>query len=434
MHGAPGIGADPARAHGPLMAQEIDPQRRIARVHLPEVDGVIGSVLARMTAGASPREDLLAKRDRAGAELSIELGVELLRPRQAACFPKIGRARGEEERPEVGEPVFDRPEARAIAPALADVEGSLAVIALRRVGRAHIGDVVEPALLAAGTDVEIDPLDGLLGSDRVLGALEDVLDRLVLFATQPALAGLVRFAPAGRALAARAGRRLAPFQHPVLEGRTLGQIVDWVHRAGVRHGVHRQGGGVDGAGSRPRDQLPFQGMLRHARREELRDAAVLGADEAVDLSPFRVVDVCRSLQRIVRDVAGAAAHADSERRLDRAVEEPGYARVAVVRIARQGSAMALPALQRSVQLPPLLRIETRVGELAKAEGTARGPEFQIAGALPLIPVSMRGSGLEGRILEVAGRIAIGLVVDALLAHELEELGVARAPLEAVGLG
>src|SRR5215470_2158765 len=115
-------------------------------------------------------------------------------------------------------------------------------------------------------------------------------------------------------------------------------------------------------------------MLRHAGGEQLRDAAVLVADQPVDVLPLWRVDVRRRIERIVGDVAGAAGHADAERRLDRAVEEAVSTGIAAAVVARHELAVALPARQRAVELAPLLGVEARIGEFAQAERAGRGAE------------------------------------------------------------
>ncbi len=105
------------------------------------------------------------------------------------------------------QPVFDRPEVRTVAPALADVERRLAEAALLRIGLAQVGDVIDPALLRARADVEVDALDRFERADAVFAALEDVMHRLGLLRPLPALAVPARLAPA-RALV-RSGRRTA---------------------------------------------------------------------------------------------------------------------------------------------------------------------------------------------------------------------------------
>ena len=140
---------------------------------------------AQVRANTSP-----AERDRALAELLIELRIEFL-GRHAAGDVEVFRAGRQEEVDDVLKPILDRAEARAIAPALADVERRLAVIALRRIDRAQIGNVVEPALLGAGADVEVDALDGLSRADIVFAAFENVLDRLDALAALPAFSGLL---------------------------------------------------------------------------------------------------------------------------------------------------------------------------------------------------------------------------------------------------
>src|SRR6185295_5020478 len=68
----------------------------------------------------------------------------------------------------------------------------------------------------------------------------------------------------------------------------------------------------------------------------------------------------------------------------------------------------------------LFDVEARIGEFAEAESAGRGAELEVAGVLLVAEAA--------GVLEVARRIAV-----AGLADVLQELGVARAPLEAVGL-
>ena len=78
--------------------------------------------------------------------------------------------------------IFDRAEVRAVAAALADVERRLAEAAMLRIGLAEIGDVIDPALLGARADVEVDALNRFERADAVLAALEDVVHLLGLAA------------------------------------------------------------------------------------------------------------------------------------------------------------------------------------------------------------------------------------------------------------
>src|SRR4029434_7761976 len=128
-----------------------------------------------------------------------------------ACDVKIGRVGfpGEQEVLDVAEPVLDRAEIRAVAPALADVEGRLAIVAALRIELAQGGQVVEPALLGAGTDVEVDALDCLESADGIVAPLWEVVDGVLLNRArlQPAFAFASRLAPALRSGGGRAGAR-----------------------------------------------------------------------------------------------------------------------------------------------------------------------------------------------------------------------------------
>ena len=130
---------------------------------------------------------------------------------------------------------------------------------------------------------------------------------------------------------------------------------------------------------------------------------------AVDVLPFRMLGIRRRIQRIEGDVARAARHADEERRLDRAVEQPVGAGVRAFRLVRHRLAVALPGRRRSVQLAPLRGIEARIGKLAQAQSarsrcrTSGRRRFGAGRSLPCGVI-----GVERRILEVAGRIACSL--------------------------
>jgi hypothetical protein len=156
--------------------------------------------------------------------------------------------------------------------------------------------------------------------------------------------------------------------------------------------------------------------------------AVLIADQSVEVLPFGIIGIGWRLERIVRDMTGAARHADAERRFDRSIEKPVGAGIAAAGIARQGLAIALPGCEGSVELSPFLGIEAWVGEFAEAKRAGRCAELQIARALPLVDAAMGSRRVERRVFEVASRIAISLLAD-----ELQKLGIAPAPLKSVCL-
>jgi hypothetical protein len=122
---------------------------------------------ARMAARAVFGEDRAATGDGTFAEFLVEIGGEVGRRvgRLALVGARggevglVGFGRGEEVEDGL-QAVLDRPEIRAIAPALADVERRLAEAALLGVDLAHVGEMVDPALFGARADVEIDALDG----------------------------------------------------------------------------------------------------------------------------------------------------------------------------------------------------------------------------------------------------------------------------------
>jgi hypothetical protein len=76
--------------------------------------------------------------------------------------------------------VLDGPEVGTVPPALADVEGGLAEVALLRVHLVEVGEVIDPAGLGAGADVDVDALHRQVDPHRVPSTLEDVVDPLLL--------------------------------------------------------------------------------------------------------------------------------------------------------------------------------------------------------------------------------------------------------------
>ena len=257
---AAGIGADAAREDRLLVAQEIDPQRWVARV------GRAGNRRSRTGPlwlewqPAQVRAKTCWPSATAPAPNSwSSCASSSRRARKSARLPEVGRARGQEESDEVVEPVLDRAEARAVAPALADIERRLAVIALRRVDRAQVGHVVEPALLGAGADIEIDALDRFRGADRNPRRPSGCSAPL---SVARCAASICRACPA-RTSNRRCDARghcaaLRHFEDPMVKDRPLREIEDRVHRAGIGRGVHRQRRGVDRAGPGARDELPFE--------------------------------------------------------------------------------------------------------------------------------------------------------------------------------
>jgi len=239
--------------------------------------------------------------------------------------PKIGRGPlgREEEGQNIRHPVLDRPEIRAVAPALADVERGLAEVARGWIDLPEVGEMVHPALLGAGADIEIDPLNGAQRPDRVLAAFQDVVNGFLAPAFLPALTRLVRFAPARAFLgAARAGGRLVPANHVLVgESGPLRGVDQRVHGAGVVDLVGGNRAGVRGAGAGMGEHLPFQAGLGHAGDQQFGDAQVLVADQSADVFPFRMLGIGRRVERVEGDVAGAAGGADAERRLDGGVGE-----------------------------------------------------------------------------------------------------------------
>src|SRR5690606_18749982 len=119
----------------------------------------------RMAAGAALGEDAPAELDGAVEELLVECDLQVPAARQVAGDPQVGGPRRHEEGLHVVEPVLDRPEARAVSPTLTDVEGGLPVMATAGIAGAEVGDMVQPALLGAAADVEVDALNRLVDAD-----------------------------------------------------------------------------------------------------------------------------------------------------------------------------------------------------------------------------------------------------------------------------
>ena len=328
-----------------------------------------------------------------------------------------------------GQAILDRAEVRTVAPALADVERRLAKVAAGRIQLAQIGQVIEPALLGTGPDIEIDTLNRLERANRIFATLEDVMDRLGCRAALPALVVAPWLAPAVRIELGAVGN-LAPLVDAFAgKRRPQLRVDDRVHRARVVHLVGRDGRCVGRSGPRMREHLCLERCARHAGSQNLRDARVLVAQCALEVFPLRIGRVPGRIQRIERDVARAACGTDQERRLDRTVGQPVERSVARLRVLRQNAAVALPARQAAIDLEPARLVEAGVRKLAVSQCAGRRPKGEIARRLALVlgfVVWIRR--IDRRFLVVAGRIAI-----ARLADVLKQFLVTWAPLEAVGL-
>jgi hypothetical protein len=231
-------------------------------------------------------KELAATCHRPRAELPVQIGHQVAAGvwRLDACRLQCPVARhiqvvsigfgGQEEVEQIGESVLDGSEARAVAPALADVECGLTEAALVGVDLAQIAQVVHPTLFGARADVEVHTLDRLLRADRIFTTLQDVVhpgqhDALatqvdgghivVARALLPALAVAARFAPAlAFVLLGAAARGLAPLvDHLCRERGPLRQVDDGVDRARVVDLVVRNGGRVGHARARVREHLPL---------------------------------------------------------------------------------------------------------------------------------------------------------------------------------
>ena len=140
--------ADAARKYGALVAEEIEPQRRVVRIGDVEVGIVVGPGLTRVTAGACAREDLppaVRPNPRRTPDLAARATPRAKRRARRADRPA---ARLEGNRQD-SQAIFDGAKARAVTPALADVQRRLPIIALLRIERPQVRHVVEPALLGA---------------------------------------------------------------------------------------------------------------------------------------------------------------------------------------------------------------------------------------------------------------------------------------------
>jgi hypothetical protein len=158
----------------------------------------------------------------------------------------------------------------------------------------------------------------------------------------------------------------------------------------------------------------------------------LVADGPDQVVPLGIVRVRRRVQGVEGDVAAAAGHADQEGGLHRAVGELAGLGVGAGLVLGQAPGIAIPGAESApVDLAPGGGVEARIGKLAKSHGPGRGPKGQMAGVLPLVLASICGVGMIGRqggILEVAGRVPVPRLAD-----ELQELVIAVAPVEPIGL-
>ena len=209
-------GADLGDRDRLLVAQKVLPQIRACRrpCAWKSVSRSTGRGWLEWQRAQSSANTTRAARHRARAELAIELRDELACASQAARPVELGGPRRSNRKSTMFvQAVLDRAEVRAVAPALADVERRLAEAALLRIGLAQVGEVVDPALLGARADVEVDALDRLARADAVLAALEDVVHLLASACARcPALAVAARLAPA-RTRRPRRPRTLSTCRH-----------------------------------------------------------------------------------------------------------------------------------------------------------------------------------------------------------------------------
>ena len=92
----------------------------------------------------------------------IDLGVGRL-ALVFACLLKVvclALGCGQKKVENVRQSIFNRAEVGAVTAALADVERRLSKVACLRIKLAQIGEVIDPALLGAGSNVEVHALDG----------------------------------------------------------------------------------------------------------------------------------------------------------------------------------------------------------------------------------------------------------------------------------
>src|SRR4051812_27644126 len=86
------------------------------------------------------------------------------------CLVKIVGASLQKEIAFHFDTIFERAEIRTIASALADVEWGLTIVTAMGIKAAQIRQMVQPALLGARTDIDIDAHDGVLFTDTVFAA------------------------------------------------------------------------------------------------------------------------------------------------------------------------------------------------------------------------------------------------------------------------
>jgi hypothetical protein len=375
----------------------------------------------------APLPNSCSRSDEIGAAVARGRTRRLAGPGAGGVRGRSGPIRRRRRNRAVLQAILDGPEVRAITPALADVERRLAKAALLRVDLAHVGEVIDPALLGARADVEIDALDRFVRADRILAALEDVVhagqhdflaaevdDRRVVLtrALLPALAVAARLAPAlVLVLLGAAGVGLAPLgDHFALEYGPLGHIDQGVDRARVVDLVVRDRRGVGDARPGVGKHLVFEAADRHPRPQQLGHAGVLVADQALDVLPLRMRRVGRRVERIEGDVARATGGADQEGRLDRGVGQLAHPLIRFDAGGRgQRAAVAGPVGRAAVELRPLGGVEARIGKLADAQRTGRGAELEVAGRVSLVglaTLAMRIVGVERRILQAAGGIDV----------------------------
>ena len=137
---------------------------------------------------------------------------------------------------------------------------------------------------------------------------------------------------------------------------------------------------------------------RHARGQDLGRARLYWLPTRPSMfSHCGCAGSCGGFSRVEGDVAGAAGHADQERRLDRAVEQMTAPRVR--RPSRSAACRSRPRSRPSRSSACHVSASKRgFGKLAEAERAGRGAELQVARGLPLVlaPCGRRSSGASSK--------------------------------------
>ena len=190
---------------------------------------------------------------------------------------------------------------------------------------------------------------------------------LSLEAALPALAGLIRLTPALMFFrAAGTGVSLAPPKNlGIVVNRALGNVDKRIDGTSVVDLIGRNSRSIGRARARVSKHLPFQSVTGHARNDDFRNTDVLIADQTGNVFPFWMGWINGWLGRVKSNMAGAACHADAERRLNGTVAKATQLGIITFTVTADFTVITFPGSQTAIEFFPCHWIKFWIGKLAK---------------------------------------------------------------------